>query len=135
MIVVVPCGAKKRSGRWPAKHLYLPTGFRRQYMQTALEFTTPDKIFILSAKYGLLGLEDVVDSYDITLASPDSIMVDVVREQARRRGILAEVPLLLLRGRYLAFAAAVWPVHRAPLAGHALILHELKTLRDGRRAP
>ena len=64
-IVLISCVKKKLSYRSKAKNLYTSTLFRSN-----LEYArrlNPDAIYILSAKYGLVGLEDEIDTYDLTL--------------------------------------------------------------------
>jgi hypothetical protein len=64
-IVLISCVKMKLSYRSKAKDLYTSTLFRSN-----LEYTrrlTPDAIYILSAKYGLVGLEDEIDTYNLTL--------------------------------------------------------------------
>uniref|UniRef100_A0A831ZY59 DUF6884 domain-containing protein n=1 Tax=Desulfacinum infernum TaxID=35837 RepID=A0A831ZY59_9BACT len=64
-IVLISCVSKKMSHRARAKDLYVSPLFRAalQYAQRL----SPDKIFILSAKYGLVQLNDEIDPYDVTL--------------------------------------------------------------------
>ena len=64
-IVLISCVKKKLSYRSKAKNLYTSTLFRSN-----LEYArrlNPDAIYILSAKYGLVGLEDEIDTYNLTL--------------------------------------------------------------------
>ena len=64
-IVLISCGSKKLPHRAAAKDLYISSLFRlsRRYAQTL----GAEKIFILSAKHGLLGLNEVIEPYDLTL--------------------------------------------------------------------
>lgn len=64
-IVLISCVKKKLPYRAKAKDLYTSTLFRSN-----LEYARqlgPDAIYILSAKYGLVGLEDEIDTYNLTL--------------------------------------------------------------------
>jgi cytoplasmic iron level regulating protein YaaA (DUF328/UPF0246 family) len=64
-IVLISCASKKVPHRAKAKDLYISPLFNLglQYARSL----NPDDIFILSAKYGLLGLEQEIDPYDLTL--------------------------------------------------------------------
>jgi len=64
-IVLVSCASKKLSSPSKAKDLYISPLFKKQlaYAQTLY----PDKLFILSAKYGLLETEKIIEPYDLTL--------------------------------------------------------------------
>ncbi len=64
-IVLISCVSKKRTTRAKAAELYTSTLFKYN-LQYARQLN-PDVIFILSAKYGLLALNDEVDPYDATL--------------------------------------------------------------------
>jgi hypothetical protein len=63
-IALVSCAKKKRQERVPARDLYLSELFRRY---RAYAIANADRWFILSAKYGLLDPDRVIDSYDCTL--------------------------------------------------------------------
>jgi hypothetical protein len=64
-IVFISCVRQKLPSRSLAKNLYVSPLFRLnlRYAQSL----TPDGIFILSAKYGLVELDDDLDPYDQTL--------------------------------------------------------------------
>ena len=64
-IVLISCVSKKLPHRARAKDLYVSPLFRAA-LQYAQSFS-PDRIFILSAKYGLVGLDDEIDPYNVTL--------------------------------------------------------------------
>jgi len=64
-IVLISCVSKKLSHESKAEDLYVSPLFRKE-----LEYARhlkPDKIFILSAKYGLLKLDEKVKPYDKSL--------------------------------------------------------------------
>lgn len=64
-IVLISCVSKKLSEKAKAKVLYTSTLFKLN-MKYAKTFKT-DNIFILSAKYGLIDLDDEIEPYDVTL--------------------------------------------------------------------
>jgi len=66
-IVLISCTSKKRPVKSKAKDLYDPSPLFRKCFKYA-ELLKPDKIFILSAKYGLLDLEKKIEPYDVTLS-------------------------------------------------------------------
>ena len=64
-IVLVSCVKSKRKRAAKAAELYVSDWFR-----SAMAFArslNPDSIFILSAKYGLLGLDEHIEPYEVTL--------------------------------------------------------------------
>ena len=64
-IVLISCVSKKLSHKAKARDLYISPLFRMnlQYAQTF----SPQAIFVLSAKYGLVGLDDEIAPYNVTL--------------------------------------------------------------------
>ncbi|MCF7887664.1 MAG: hypothetical protein K9L76_00140 [Candidatus Omnitrophica bacterium] len=64
-IILISCVSKKKPHKAKAKNLYMSTWFKYAF-QYALSLK-PDKIFILSAKYGLLNPERVIMPYNRTL--------------------------------------------------------------------
>jgi hypothetical protein len=64
-IILISCVKKKLPHRAKAQDLYISTLFRLN-----LDYARslkPDAIYILSAKYGLVSLDQAIDPYDITL--------------------------------------------------------------------
>jgi hypothetical protein len=73
-------------------------------------------ILILSAKYGLLGLDDRVEPYNLRMGQPGCVTAAVVAEQARKRKVLHEPDVFALGGEeYVSVARQVWPHCRCPL--------------------
>jgi cytoplasmic iron level regulating protein YaaA (DUF328/UPF0246 family) len=69
-IVLISCVSKKLSCKAQAKDLYISTLFKFN-LQFARSLK-PDKIFILSAKYGLLNLYTEIQPYNETLNAKSS---------------------------------------------------------------
>ena len=68
-IALISCVSKKRTTRARAAELYTSPLFRLN-LQYARKLK-PDAIFILSAKHGLLDLDDEVEPYNVTLNKMD----------------------------------------------------------------
>ncbi len=64
-IVLISCVSKKQPVRCRAREMYISPLFTK-YLDYARNLA-PEAIFILSAKYGLIGLDDVIEPYDLTL--------------------------------------------------------------------
>ena len=64
-IVLISCVSKKLSQPATAKELYVSTLFKLNLKYA--EKLNPDEIFILSAKYYLLSLDEQIEPYDQTL--------------------------------------------------------------------
>ena len=69
-IVLISCVSKKLPYKAKAKDLYISTLFKLNYQYA--KFLNPNKIFILSAKYGLLNPELEIESYNETLNTKSS---------------------------------------------------------------
>ena len=78
-IVLISCVSKKLSRKSKARDLYISTLFKKN-LQYAI-MLHPDQIFILSAKYGLVGLDDEIEPYDLTL---NTMSAQENREWAKR---------------------------------------------------
>ena len=78
-IVLISCVKTKTQHRCKAKNLYVSTWFRYawQYAQSL----KPKRIFILSAKHGLLDPDDVIDPYQETLNKKSAAGIRVWAEQ------------------------------------------------------
>lgn len=65
MIVFLSCVSQKRDYPCQAQEIYISDLFKKSlsYARTL----NPDKIYILSAKYGVLELTDIVHPYNLTL--------------------------------------------------------------------
>jgi hypothetical protein len=69
-IILISCVSKKRTQRSKARDLYISALFKKN-LQYALRLE-PDEIFILSAKYGLVGLDEEIEPYNLTLNTMSS---------------------------------------------------------------
>ncbi|MBY8879659.1 DUF6884 domain-containing protein [Actinacidiphila acidipaludis] len=115
-LIVIPCGARKLDHRARAADLYI--GSYHRACRRAAEALRPDHLLILSARHGLLGLDDEIEPYDTAHGAEGSVTADVLRDQAVRRGIAELDPVVALGGaRHVALVAAVWPHARTPLNG------------------
>jgi len=64
-IVLISCCKQKKSIPSPAKDIYISTLFKYSFRYA--NTLHPDKILILSAKHGLLELEEIIEPYNKTL--------------------------------------------------------------------
>ncbi|MDR2756788.1 MAG: hypothetical protein LBC20_13885 [Planctomycetaceae bacterium] len=64
-IILISCCKQKLEGKHKARDLYISSLFKRSLKYA--ESIDHDKIFIFSAKYGLVEMEQEIKSYDLTL--------------------------------------------------------------------
>lgn len=64
-IVLISCVSQKQDHKCKAQDLYTSALFKYNLQYARL--LNPDKIFILSAKYGLLELKSVIEPYNLSL--------------------------------------------------------------------
>ncbi len=64
-IVLISCVSKKLPHKARARDLYISPLFRMN-LKYAWQFS-PQEVFVLSAKYGLVQLDKEIDPYDVTL--------------------------------------------------------------------
>lgn len=65
-VVLISCSSKKEDREMKAEHIYTSELFIRS-LQYARHLNS-NKIYILSAKYGLLNLDTIIQPYDVTLS-------------------------------------------------------------------
>lgn len=93
-VFVVPCGATKHDEPVPARELYRGSLF--QYVlgnvvaeaeATRTELGAEVEVLILSAQYGLVGLDQVLAPYNTKMGDAASVSVEELAAQAVVRGI------------------------------------------------
>lgn len=65
-ILIISCGAVKKEGSFKAEELYIGLMFKLA-LKFAKSIKGIDEILILSGKYGLINLDDVIESYNMKL--------------------------------------------------------------------
>lgn len=130
--VLISCASKKRSHAAKAQDLYISTLFQLNlaYARTL----KPDKIFILSAKYGLLPLERKIEPYNVTLNTMHSAEVatwaDRVINDLKRELDLQKDTIIFLAGeKYRKYLIPHMQHYEIPLQGKG-IGKQLKYLKE-----
>jgi hypothetical protein len=72
-IVLIACASKKRERSAKARDLYLSALFTKSLAYA--ERLRPDRIYILSAKHGLIPSENVIAPYDETLNTKGTVEI------------------------------------------------------------
>ena len=91
-----------------------------------------DVVLVLSARHGLVGLDEVIEPYDLRMGEPGAVGVEQLRRQAAAMGLLGHPDVVVLGGRrYVAAGRQVWPDARAPLEGSRGIGEQLARLARG----
>jgi hypothetical protein len=91
-IILISCVSKKLDHKARAKDLYISSLFK--YNLDYARSLNPNQIFILSAKYGLLGLEEEIEPYDTTL---NNMKVQQRREWAQK--VLGQLEQIVSLGK------------------------------------
>jgi len=118
-LVIIACGARKANCfQAPAGEMYVGS-YHRAARRAADAITTPyTRIMILSARYGLLDMSDVILRYEMRLGQRYAITAQGLREHAEQLGLLDNAEVVVLApGAYADLAAQVWPHAQLPLAG------------------
>ncbi|WP_406373576.1 hypothetical protein OH781_38985 [Streptomyces sp. NBC_01550] len=133
-LVVIPCGNRKLGRRTRAADMYV--GSYHRACRKAADALQPDQLLILSARYGLLDLDNVIEPYDTPHGAADAITDQVLLKQATLRDILRLDPVVALGGaRHVSLVRTIWPHARTPLAGTRGMgeqMARLAVLRNGR---
>ena len=119
-IVLIPCASKKRTVKSRAAELYVSPLFKLN-LQYARKLE-PDAIFILSAKYGVLALDEEIEPYDVTLnsmkANERRVWASEVIEQLRVHADLQQDHFIVLAGeRYRQYLLPHLASFEIPLEG------------------
>jgi hypothetical protein len=135
-VIVIPCGASKLTTAAAAGDLYIGS-FHRACARAADALATPGAtVLVLSALYGLVTLDRVLDPYELRMGQPGSVTGDELRAQARTLGLDRATEVVVLAGAaYTTAARQVWPHASAPLEGAGGMgsqLQRLKALRERR---
>ena len=107
--LIIPCGGAKASEPKPARDLYTGSMFRHT-LAAVLAVAgwcqargIPSRILILSAKHGLIGLDEVLAPYDLKMGDPGSVAAAALARQARQLGMIPGEPVCAFLPRpYLA---------------------------------
>ena len=117
-LVVVPCGQKKLDEAAAASDLYTGSLFRSAYLAgKAISEALDAELVILSAKHGVLGPNEPLEPYDVSLGDPEAMPVNEMVLTAGERGYLDRPALILGGSAYVERAQHIWPYCEAPLAG------------------
>lgn len=101
-IVLISCVKSKLTYRARAKDLYISDLFCKSL--TYAQSLHPEAIYILSAKYGLLDLEQVIDPYELTIRDMSTVeqraWAKRVSSALRLKADLQSDQFVLLAGMY-----------------------------------
>ena len=131
MIVIIPCGGKKRSVASIAAELYVGPYFRG-CLAYARSLVSDADIYVLSAKYGLVTLVDELEPYDLRMGNAGCVTPRRVQEQAAAMGVLDERVVALGGVDYTRVVRAVWRSVTTPLTGVGGIGKQLRWLKEHR---
>ena len=115
-IVIIPCGARKLGHLAQAQHMYIGS-YHKMCQRYARSLTTPDNIYILSAKYGLLKMTDMIEPYSLTLGQPGCVTPLQVRQRAAELEILDRLCVAVGGKKYTDLCRRVWQDCSTPLQG------------------
>ena len=115
-LIVVTCGARKAATATTAAEMYIGS-YARQCLRAARVLAVDPDIRIMSARHGLLALDEKIEPYDTRLGTANAITAEQLHAQAAAAGLLARPVTVLAGAAYTGLARQVWPQASAPLAG------------------
>ena len=102
MIVFISCTKKKKDYKCPARELYSASRWFRGAYEYA-KTLNPRKVYILSAKYGLLEEDEIVEPYEKSLTKEKDAEIRrwsaMVVKQIERNGIDRHERVIFLCGK------------------------------------
>jgi len=134
-IVLLSCVSKKLDTKSRARDLYISPLFR--YALKYAESLDTDKIFILSAKYGLVDLDMEIEPYELTLNGMKSIEKkvwadDVLKQLASESDLDNDEFVFLAGENYRKYIVPHIKNYNVPMQGLG-IGKQLKFLKDKTR--
>ena len=116
-LVLIGCGARKAAGPALAGTLYTGPYFQA-CLQAAVAIAPRSQVLIISARHGLLGLDDgPIAPYEQLPGRPGAVTAATLRAQAAGRGIAGHPVTALCGSTYAELARQAWADVAAPLAG------------------
>ncbi len=119
-VVLISCVSQKLDKKSKAKDLYVSTLFKKNMAYAST--LNPDKIYILSAKYGLLGLDDRIEPYNVTLntmkVAEKKAWSEEVLSQLQKMESIEDTKFIFLAGNnYREYLMPHLPHTEAPMKG------------------
>lgn len=115
-IVIIPCGFKKAITISSAKYLYLGPYFKSN-LKLARALTIDENIYILSAKHGLLKLNDKIEPYNLKMGMKGSVSFSLIQKQAINLGIINKNIIAIGGKEYLKPLELIFKNIQTPLKG------------------
>ncbi len=131
-LIIIPCGGKKREETCSAGEMYVGPYHKAC---RAWADSLGGRVLILSAKYGLLRLDEEIIPYDLRMGQAGSVTPGVVRKQLEGLGIedFAGEVIALGGKEYTNIIKAIWPTCKTPLEGLGGIGKQLSWLLNQTR--
>ena len=131
-IVLISCAKGKLSYKSKAKNLYISNLFRSNLKYA--ESLNPDKIFILSAKHGLVDLEEELEPYELSLSmistkERETWAKNVIRKLGEKSDLKKDEIIFLAGEKYRRYLLPYISNYKIPLKGLGFG-KQLKVLKD-----
>lgn len=111
-LIIAPCGIRKAPAPAPAREFYTG-GYARSCLAFAIALADTLEnagVLILSARYGFVDLENILEPYNVTFGRPGAIAPAELRRQLEGRQLLTCDDVRIVAGaRYVATARQFWP--------------------------
>lgn len=92
--VIIPCGNSKLATAAPASEFYTGSMFQDS-LRTARKLFSDDRIYVMSAKHGIVSLDKVIEPYDVKLGMEGSIDARTLADSLDEAGIEGTITSLL----------------------------------------
>lgn len=119
-IVLIACVNKKSAHKTKTRDLYISPLFKMNLKYA--ESLKPDSVFILSAEYGLVGLDEEIEPYDKTLNNMPSKDIEawgnsVISKLKKAADLNSDEFILLAGDKYRRFLIPHIKNYKIPLKG------------------
>lgn len=121
MIYIISCGSKMKPGLHRACDLYEGSLFKSNLRWVRSVCDDLERVFILSAKHGLVRANKRLTCYNLKMGDPGSVTVDTLKAQIRELGFLQSTPVVVLAGAsYLGMLRKVFSNITCPVDGMSM---------------
>ena len=128
-LVLITCGSKKRSIPCAAADIYTGVYFYNM-IRFARSIAPDSRIYIVSAKHGLLRTNQIIAPYNLRMGTPGSITADIIKRQAQALGLRpAERGIFVGGPDYLSVLAPTFTNIERPLVGKGAIGDQMHYMR------
>ena len=116
-IFIISCGKAKEKKKTMAYLLFNGGFFKKQLALVKSMGAKKDNTFILSAKYGLVKCEKIIEPYELKMGNKGCVTLEFVRNQVKEFGLEGAEIVSTAGSAYRVILKEIFDKHSFPLEG------------------